>query len=149
MLSSPKKMEYFATLAKPGQEALFMGYANVPVAIGWIAGSIYAGSEYEKTGDKVNLARRHLIEVLGADADSVASIPKSEVMASLTEALPSASTALEAQKFLFATYEPQRVWYNVAAVGVFSLLAMIVYDRVIRSVDGKSDPTPAAASSPE
>ena len=40
MLSSPKKMEYLASLSPKGQEALFMGYANIPVAIGWIAGSM-------------------------------------------------------------------------------------------------------------
>ncbi len=58
MLSSPKKMEYLATLATKGQEGLFMGYANIPVAIGWIAVSYLSGDSYEKGGDKANLAEK-------------------------------------------------------------------------------------------
>ena len=45
MLSSPKKMEYLSDLAPKGQEGLYMGYVNVPVAIGWMAGSAIAGEK--------------------------------------------------------------------------------------------------------
>ena len=40
-----------------GQEGLYMGYVNVPVAIGWMAGSAIAGDKYELMGDKINLAK--------------------------------------------------------------------------------------------
>ena len=42
-----------------------MGYANAPIAIGWISGSLFAGNRYEASGDKVNLARKHLVEEVG------------------------------------------------------------------------------------
>ena len=38
-----------------------MGYVNVPVAIGWMAGSAIAGERYEMMGDKVNLAKKYLM----------------------------------------------------------------------------------------
>lgn len=60
MLSSPKRQEYMASLAPPGKRALFLGYANMPDGIGWVLGSLVAGSTYELHGDKVNLARAHL-----------------------------------------------------------------------------------------
>ncbi|MDP2313055.1 MAG: MFS transporter [Pseudomonadota bacterium] len=63
MLSSPKRQEYMSSLAPPGKRALFLGYANMPDGIGWVLGSLVAGSTYEEHGDKVNLARAHLATV--------------------------------------------------------------------------------------
>jgi MFS family permease len=62
MLSSPKKQEFMSMLAPPGKRALFLGYANMPDGIGWVLGSLIAGSQYEEKGDKINLARRFLGE---------------------------------------------------------------------------------------
>ncbi len=67
MLSSPKKQEYMTELAPPGKRALFLGYANMPDGIGWVLGSLVAGSTYETKGDKVNLGRRFLDEHAGTD----------------------------------------------------------------------------------
>jgi dipeptide/tripeptide permease len=136
MLSSPKKMEYLASLAKKGQEGLFMGYANVPVAIGWITGSIIAGNAYEKNGDKVNLARRHLVS-LGEREAQIADMPKSEVVPFLAEKL--AIDELGVQKLLFELYHPQYLWFTIAGVGVASILLMIVYDRVLHHIDSREE----------
>lgn len=68
MLSSPKRQEYMASLAPPGKRALYLGYANMPDGIGWVLGSLIAGSAYETQGDKVNLARQHLAGVTDAQA---------------------------------------------------------------------------------
>ncbi len=60
MLSSPKRQEYMASLAPPGKRALYLGYANMPDGIGWVAGSLVAGAAYDEKGDKVNLCRDFL-----------------------------------------------------------------------------------------
>ncbi len=133
MLSSPKKMEYLASLARKGQEALFMGYANVPVAIGWIAGSLFAGNRYEEVGDKVNLARRHLVEEVGMAPEAVEAIDKAEVMATLASKL--SMEPLEVQRLLFEAYDPWWVWVEIGMIGLASLACMVAYDLVIRYVD--------------
>jgi len=133
MLSSPKKMEYLATLSPRGREGLFMGYANVPVAIGWIAGSIFAGGRYEEHGDKVNLARKHLVEVLGQDASTIEALPKTEVMPTLARSL--GSSVDQARDLLFQTYHPERIWYDIALIGVASIVGMVIYDRVLQKVE--------------
>ncbi len=129
MLSSPKKMEYLATLAKKGQEGLFMGYANIPVAIGWIAGSYLAGDAYEKGGDKANLARKYLQEELNMESAAADAIDRADVVAELSRQL--GKTALETQRLLYETYSPQSVWYSIAMIGVASIVLMVVYDRVL------------------
>jgi dipeptide/tripeptide permease len=135
MLSSPKKMEYLATLAKPGQEGLFMGYANVPVAIGWVAGSLIAGDAYERTGDKVNLARRHLVDELNVSPEAVEVLQKTDVMPMLADKL--GMSVIDAQNFLFTTYEPQWIWVGIALTGIVSMVGMIIYDRVLKMVAEK------------
>ncbi len=135
MLSSPKKTEYLATLAPPGQSGLYMGYVNFTVAIGWMAGSLFAGNYYDAHGDKVNVAKQHLINVLGMSKDAVAAIQKSEVMPTLATKLN--MTVLEAQRFLFDTYHPEKLWWYISAIGFSSLIGMLVYDRVIRWYDKK------------
>lgn len=35
MLASPKMNEYLGVIAPPGEKALYMGYANIPLAVGW------------------------------------------------------------------------------------------------------------------
>jgi dipeptide/tripeptide permease len=137
MLSSPKKMEFLASLAKKGQEGLFMGYANIPVAIGWVAGSLIAGSAYEENGDKVNLARRYMETKLEMGADFVAGIEKSQVVSTLAEKL--GQTPLEVQRLLYETYQPQTLWYDIGKIGMASVVGMIIYAIVIRKLDERSE----------
>ena len=136
MLSSPKKMEYLAGLAKKGQEGLFMGYANVPVAIGWISGSIFAGTRYEEQGDKANLARRYLVESQGWTDEAAQALPRSEVVTTLATEL--GQSALQVQHLLFQTYHPERLWFDIGLIGAVSVVGMVIYDLVLRRVDGKS-----------
>ncbi|MCK6504616.1 MFS transporter [Myxococcota bacterium] len=133
MLSSPKKMEYLAGLAKKGQEGLFMGYANVPVAIGWISGSIFAGSRYEEQGDKANLARRYLVESQGWTEEAAQALPRSEVVTTLAQVV--GQTPRQVQDLLFQTYHPERLWIDIGLIGLVSIVGMVIYDRVLRRVD--------------
>lgn len=68
MLSSPKRQEYMASLAPPGKRALYLGYANMPDGIGWVAGNLIAGAAYEEKGDKVNLCRDFLVDHASPEA---------------------------------------------------------------------------------
>lgn len=138
MLSSPKKMEYLATLAKKGQEGVFMGYANMPVAVGWIVGSIYAGNAYEHNGDKKNLAKQHLETVYSMDPEVLKAMPRTEIMPTLAEKM--GGTVMEAQHMLYDTYHPEAIWYTIAMIGVASIVGMIGYDRVISYIDRDQGP---------
>ena len=64
MLGSPKMNEYLGVIAPEGKKGLYMGYANMPAAIGWAYGSFIGGQIYERVGEKAGLALRYLSEVL-------------------------------------------------------------------------------------
>lgn len=136
MLSSPKKMEYMATLSPKGQEGLFMGYANIPVAIGWIAGSLYAGERYDRDGDRTNLALRYLQEERGWTREAAEALERSQVLETLAREL--GRTPEGARELLFTTYRPDQIWVSIAITGVISLVAMVFYDRALRWYDGRA-----------
>jgi dipeptide/tripeptide permease len=46
MIQAPRYYEYISTLAPPGQQGLFQGYAFLPIAIAWGVGGTLGGWLY-------------------------------------------------------------------------------------------------------
>ena len=120
MLSSPKMNEYLGVIAPPGEKGLYMGYANVPQGIGWGLGSVVAGHTYDQMGDKANLALDYLQTHF-----SITGVGRTEAMNKLVEV-----TGLSHQQvtdILWDAYDPYRLWYRFAAIGILSAIAMLFY----------------------
>lgn len=130
MLASPTKMRYFASIAPPGKEGQYMGYVNFTVGIGWSVGSVVAGHWYEEFGDKINLARRHLVEHGDLTASAARRIDRGEVMSIFERTFD--VDAWGARELLFHTYEPHSMWVLFTAIGGFSLVLLLAYDFVTR-----------------
>ncbi len=130
MASSPKINEYLGVIAPKGEEALYMGYANVPVAFGWVAGSKIAGNLYDRIADKANLARAYLAENHLVDAATLASIKREDSMAALQRA--TGLDARAATNLLWDRYQPQTFWWIFVGVGVAAAVGMLIYARVAR-----------------
>ncbi|MCK4573922.1 MAG: MFS transporter [candidate division Zixibacteria bacterium] len=128
MLSSPKMNEYLGVIAPEGQKGLYMGYANVPQGIGWGIGSIFAGHVYDKMGDKANLA----IDYLAKNHD-ITGITRPEAMNKLMEV--TGLSAQEATNVLWTAYDPYKLWYQFAAIGIVSAVAMLFYARWVRKYE--------------
>ena len=63
MICSPTFSAYVGLIAPPDKKALYMGYSNIPFAIGWALGNLIGGFVYEDCGAKANLAMRELASV--------------------------------------------------------------------------------------
>ncbi|MGB9664101.1 MAG: MFS transporter [Ignavibacteria bacterium] len=50
MTQAPRYYEYIADLAPEGQEALFQGFAFLPISIGWLVGGTFGGWLYKSFG---------------------------------------------------------------------------------------------------
>jgi hypothetical protein len=126
MMCSPKMREYLAVIAPPGKKALYMGYASIPYAFGWGYGSFLGAKIYEHTGEKANLARRYLSEVL-----QVQELPdRSQAFARLTEML--GQTPAQVTQLLWEKYDPSWVWTPFAIAGILAAIAMYVFIRLAR-----------------
>ncbi|MFH1687910.1 MAG: MFS transporter [bacterium] len=128
MLSSPKMNEYLGVIAPDGEKGLYMGYANIPQGIGWAVGSWYAGSVYDRLGDKANLA----IDYLSRNYN-LSDVARPEAMNKLVEV--SGLTHQQVTNILWTEYDPYRLWYRFAAIGIGSAVAMLFYARWVRKYE--------------
>jgi POT family proton-dependent oligopeptide transporter len=128
MLASPKMNDYLGVIAPEGRKALYMGYANLPTAIGWAAGSLLAGEVYERMGDKANLALRYLTE-----HGMAAGVERVQAMDALQSALK--LDAGQATELLWNTYHPYQLWYPFTLIGILSAVAIFFYARWVRQYE--------------
>lgn len=130
LMSSPTKMRYFASIAPPGRKGMYLGYVNATGGIGWALGALIAGEMYEANGDKVVLARRHLVNELGQSQEVVDELAKTEVMPRLAELTN--QSLWDAQDLLFQTYDPSTIWTHFAIIGLASMGGLIAFDVITR-----------------
>jgi MFS family permease len=131
MLSSPKMYDYLGVIAPAGEKGLYMGYANMPTAIGWAYGSFLGGQIYDSMGDKANLALRYLRERGGLDVG----VDRTVAMEKLQQALSLDAGA--ATRLLWATYHPWRLWIPFAAIGIASSVGIAIYAKWVRRYEAK------------
>lgn len=139
MLSGPKKTEYFALIAPKGKKALYLGYVNIPVALGQALGAKLAGWQYGKNGEKAILALKYLAEKTDHHgpgtwdgnvehlADFVG-VKRTAAFETLTKEL--GQDASSVTSLLWDTYQPYHVWYWFSAVGFSSMLGVIAFSQV-------------------
>lgn len=60
MTCSPTFSAYVGLIAPKNKKALYMGYSNIPFAIGWALGNIVGGYFYDNYSAKATLALNHL-----------------------------------------------------------------------------------------
>lgn len=133
MAASPTKMRYLAGIAPPGKQGLYMGYVNMTVGIGWSIGSIVAGEWYQHNGDKVELAKRYLVEEGGVAAATVAALPKSEVLPFFEKHF--SVDAWGTRDMLWNHFDPSGMWLIFTLIGLGSGVAILGYDWLCRRAD--------------
>jgi hypothetical protein len=140
MLTGPKKTEYFSLIAPPGKKALYLGYVNIPIAIGQAVGAKIAGWQYGNYGEKATLSLRYLAEktayVQGKGAwdgnmeslGGFTGVERKDAFLTLTKTL--GQDANTVNDLLWTTYRPYQVWYPFAFLGLCSLIGLVIFSQV-------------------
>ncbi len=139
MLTGPKKSEYFSLIAPKGKKALYLGYVNIPVAIGQAVGAKIAGWQYGNYGEKATLSLKYLAThgyvQSGAswdgDVETLAKftgVERKDAFLTLVEFMGQDATAVN--DMLWTTYKPYQVWYPFVGIGVCSLIGLMIFSRV-------------------
>jgi dipeptide/tripeptide permease len=139
MSASPTKMRYLASIAPAGKEGLYMGYVNFTVGIGWSIGSIVAGELYQKNGDKVELARRYMVENEVMTADAAAAIDRGEVLNVFTQSVEGNPDPWQTRQILWDNYDPEGMWLLFTVIGLASMVLIFLYDRLTKAADRNPD----------
>ena len=130
MWASPTKMRYLASIAPAGKEGLYMGYVNFTVGIGWSIGSIIAGEMYQTGGDKIELARRYLIDQSHMPREQITALARNDVLPFFEKTL--GLDAWQTRELLWNTYEPYSMWLVFTLIGVAAMAGVVGYDYITR-----------------
>ena len=99
-----------------------MGYANIPLALGWGFGSFMGGKIYEHYGEKSGLALRYLSEVL-----QIKILPdRPHAFTTLTSMLD--QTPTQVTQLLWEVYDPSQVWLPFVLAGLAAAGALLIFN---------------------
>jgi MFS family permease len=129
MWCSPKFSEYIGLTAPPEKKATYMGYSNIPFAVGWGVGNLISGFLYESLGSKINFARQYLVNQLGMNPADAEAIPTENVMDTMASLMNGGQGVHvdEATRVLWEMHDPWMVWVILGALGAVSTLFMVGY----------------------
>lgn len=124
MLSSPKSSEYLGNIAPAQKKAMYLGFSQLPLGIGWSLEGFFGQYLYGRFGAKDTISRDSLLDS-GLTQSDVDAVPIGEAFQKLIEVTGQTAEALTAQ--LYAANNVGKAWYIMAAVGLVSAAGMYVY----------------------
>jgi proton-dependent oligopeptide transporter, POT family len=128
MLSSPKFSEFIGNFAPPDKTAMYLGFSNIPLAIGWTLEGKFGPLLYDRLASKERFARELLLE-RGMSAEQVTRIAPGEAFAHLvkfTHEPPAHLTQL-----LYDSHPVGHVWWLMAAFGALSVVGISLYAKFV------------------
>jgi len=126
MLSSPKCSEYLGNIAPHQKKAMYLGFSQLPIGIGWMAEGYYGQVLYYELAAKDTIARQSLLDS-GMSQTEASAVPVGEAFQKLVEVTGLSAETLTAQ--LYAANNIGAAWYIMAAVGIVCAAGMYVYGR--------------------
>ncbi len=169
MLSSPKFSEYIGNFAPHDKKAMYLGFSQIPLAVGWTLEGFLGPWLYGVFASKDNFSRELLLERLDSDT---ATLPSGNGVTELAEqstldpqqiqdlatsgaehlvnAIPQGEAfdwlvtmTGESPKaltdILYQTHNIQMVWYIMGSVGILSALGIYLYGKWILTLSHHQD----------
>lgn len=136
MLSSPKFSEFIGNFAPADKKAMYLGFSQIPLAIGWTVEGKIGPMLYEKMASKEVFSRQALL-TKGWDQAAVDALPQGEAFSKLVEV--SGSSKWEVTATLYAQHGSSigMVWYIMGIVGICSAIGIWLYGRWIQKLAAK------------
>ena len=136
MLSSPKCSEYLGNIAPHQKKAMYLGFTQIPLGIGWVAEGYLGPTLYGEFASKENLSRQLLID----GGEDVSAVPIGEAFLKLVEVTGQTAESLTAS--MYASNDIGYVWYLMGVVGLITTFGLYVYGnwtyRFARELEAKS-----------
>ncbi len=126
MLASPKSSEFIGNFAPADKKAMYLGFSQIPLAIGWTLEGKLGASLYGYFGSKEKFAREMLLE-RGMPQAEVDKVPKREAFKALVDYTKETPEALT--RTLHDAHNIETAWLIFAFVGVLSALFIYLYGR--------------------
>ena len=129
MMTNPTFSSFIALISPKGKEALYMGTYFLPIFLGNFLTTFVSGNLYQAWSDKLSLLQTEMSK-RGIDMPEITQeFTKNNYFASASEKL--GMTETEMTQFIWDSYNPNKIWYVIVAIGVVTILALTVYDRIV------------------
>ncbi len=136
MLASPKFSEYLGNIAPPDKKAMWIGFSQAPILIGWTIEGKLGPLLYNTFSSKDAFARDLLVQ-RGWSAAQVTpeALPNGEAFAKLVQFTGESPEKLT--QLLYQTHHVGMTWYIFAAVAVAAAGMIYLYGRWILKLSQK------------
>lgn len=131
MLSSPKFSEFIGNFAPDDKKAMYLGFSQIPLAIGWTLEGWLGPTLYDVYASKDRFARELLME-RGMVQELVVRIPQGEAFTYLIDYTGESAPTLT--QTLYSSHDVSMVWTIMGIVGIVSAIGIFVYGRWIVSL---------------
>lgn len=126
MLSSPKCLEFLGNVAPPQKKAMYLGFSQLPFAIGATIEGFVGQVMYAKYAAKDTISRDYLVEA-GMSAQEAADVPIGEAFDRLVALTGQPAQALTDQ--MYAANDIGSIFYIFAAVGIVSAFGLLMFGK--------------------
>ncbi len=130
MTSNPKFSDYIAKISPKGKEALYMGTYFLPIAFANLLTKWITGDLYQSLSDKVGLIRRELTSKNIELPEISDTYTKNQFYNEAASKLQ--MTQDQMTNHIWNIYHPGNIWYIIAAIGLSTIIGLIIYDYVIK-----------------
>ncbi|HOW24714.1 MAG TPA: MFS transporter [Bacteroidales bacterium] len=128
MASSPKISEYIGRIAPKDKVALYMGCSFIPLAGGNFIAGLLSGGVYTNMADKISLLRTE-VAARGLSIPEISgSFTQNDYLSRASELMGMDQMALT--DYLWNTYHPSRIWMVFSGIGLATVVALFLYDRL-------------------
>jgi len=128
MLASPKFLEFLGNIAPPDKKAMWLGFSQAPLLLGWAAEGKLGPKLYDLFSSKDLFARQMLVKLgMAPDAVTTEVLPPGEGFKKLVEFSGQSPQALTQQ--LYHSHPVGLTWFLFAGVGVLAGIMIFVYGR--------------------
>lgn len=129
MMTNPTFSSFIALISPKGKEALYMGTYFLPIFLGNILTGFISGNLYQAWSDKISLLRTEMASRNIEMPEISKEFTKNDYFASASEKL--GMTQTEMTQMVWDTYNPNKIWYVIVAIGIVTILALAIYDRLV------------------
>jgi dipeptide/tripeptide permease len=129
MATSPTFSSLIANISPKGKNALYQATYFLPIAVGnWVTKFI-AGDLYQAWSDKVSILGTEMGKRNIVMPEISESFSKNDYYALAAEKLN--MTQSEMTQMLWDSYQPNKIWWIIALIGLVTVVAMIIYNQLV------------------
>lgn len=134
MLASPKFSEFLGNIAPPDKKAMWIGFSQAPILIGWTIEGKLGPQLYQIFSTKDELARQMLVQrgLLSPEQVSEKALPIGEAFLRLVRLTGESPQKLT--ETLYQTHHIGLTWFVFALIGVASAFMIYFYGRWIQKL---------------